>query len=125
MKIAVAQDLNEFFFIKEKLNDKDIHWLPLDLDVLLHCHNKKIKYIDPINIVGNKLQEDGILSLSKLEDEIKKINFKYEILTKEIFLLLRNYLSSIVFVYEVISKIKNLESVYVSGWDIYEGPNVS
>ena len=55
MKIAVAQDLNEFFFIKEKLNDKDIHWLPLDLDVLLHCHNKKIKYIDPINIVGNKL----------------------------------------------------------------------
>ena len=125
MKIAVAQDLNEFFFIEKKLNDKDIHWLPLDLDVLLYCHNKKIKYIDPINIVGNKLQEDGILSLSKLEDEIKKINFKYEILTKEIFLLLRNYLSSIVFVYEVISKIKNLKSVYVSGWDIYEGPNVS
>ena len=75
-------------------------------------------------MVGNKLHEDGILSLSKLEDEIKKINFKYEILTKEIFLL-RNYLSSIIFVYEVISKIKNLKSVYVSGWDIYEGPNVS
>ena len=66
-------------------------------------------------MVGNKLHEDGILSLSKLEDEIKKINFKYEILTKEIFLLLRNYLSSIIFVYEVISKSKILNQFMFQG----------
>ena len=127
MKIAVAQDLNEFIFIQSKIKEKDndVYWLPLDLDVFLYCYNNKLKFIDPINLVDNKFQQDAILSLAKLEKEIEKINFKYKILNKEASLLLRHYLSSVIFIYEVINKIQNLKSIYVSGWDIYEGPNLN
>ena len=44
---------------------------------------------------------------------------------EEASLLLRHYLSSVIFIYEVINKIQNLKSIYVSGWDIYEGPNLN
>ena len=46
MKIAVAQDLNEFIFIQSKIKEKDndVYWLPLDLDVFLYCYNNKLKF---------------------------------------------------------------------------------
>ena len=124
MKIAVVQDLDEFMFIKSRIKVNDVCWLPLDLDVLLHCYNNNLKFIDPINLVDNKLQKDAIFSLAKLEKEIKKLKFKYKILAKETFLLLRHYLSSVILIYEIIRKIKKLKCIYVSGWDIYDGPNL-
>lgn len=119
--ICLVQSVKEIKFILNKL-DKKIIFLPLDLSTQIYCIVNKLNFYNPINYIGKDFHQRSLIYSEKLIQELKFGNLNSESQKKEVKAVVRFRFHSIVFILELIEKLKisgKLEELIISGWDEY------
>ena len=113
-----AQSIKEINYIIKRTK-KNIFCIPLNLEQVLFCQKKKIKFINLSKILNNKVHEKCILGSKYIVDclELKKIN--EENLKLDIKGIIRFRVNLIIFILEILNQINKKEKiniVFFSGW---------
>jgi hypothetical protein len=116
--ISPVQSVSELKFVE--LYKKDIYFIPLNMETLLHCCIYKKQFLNPLKYL------DYSFHARALTDEHKFINglpcfSKYVSMQSEIISILRFYFNQIFFLEYLLNTIinnENISNIIVSGWNI-------
>jgi hypothetical protein len=124
MNIIIGENLKELNFIINNLNnlDKDFYVVPVDLDTLIFCDQKKINYFNPIDFIGNNFHKEALISSNILLKNLNYGSIKLESLKKEYKNYIRKKYNQFFFSHFILSEIikkKKIKKIFVSGWENY------
>ena len=123
INLVVAQTLDELKYILEKVEKKNIHCLPLNLETQIYCSLKKIKYIKLVDLIDNSLHKKGIIGGEKLVSKLNYGDLQYECQKVSYRSLIRFKFNSIFFLNEILKILKKkfiIEKIFLSGWNKYD-----
>ncbi len=120
MKLVVAGELNELIFIytKTKAKNHKYFYLPLSLETLIFCEEKKLNYLNPINFLKNNFHYQGIISSNKLISKFDFLPIKYEAHKKDFKNFIRKIYNQAFFVNNLILAIEKkykINEIIISG----------
>ena len=107
MNIIIGENLKELNFIINNLNnlDKDFYVVPVDLDTLIFCDQKKINYFNPIDFIGNNFHKEALISSNILLKNLNYGSIKLESLKKEYKNYIRKKYNQFFFSHFILSEI--------------------
>ena len=120
MKLVIAGELNELIFIynKTKAKNHKYFYLPLSLETLIFCEEKKLNYLNPINFLKNNFHYQGIISSNKLISKFDFLSIKYEAHKKDFKNFIRKIYNQAFFVNNLILAIEKkykINEIIISG----------
>ena len=121
--LALAQTRKEILFIKKRIgNQKELTWLPVNLETLLFYVENEMNFINPSKYLNNDIHKEGINGSKKM---IKKFKFEkgLEFFLKNRYIgVQRKYFNSCFFIDEILKAVKkkySIKEIFVSGWKDY------
>jgi hypothetical protein len=124
MNIILGENLEELDFILKKIKNlnSSFYIVPLNLDSMIFCNEKKINFLNPINFIENKFHEKVLISSDQLLNNLDYGMIEPESLRKDYKNYIRKKYNQFYFSYFLINemiKSKNIKNIYVSGWETY------
>ena len=120
INISICQSIEEIKFIIKKIKtDKDILWIPLNLETFLYFKKKNFNYIDLSKYFTSSDHKKGISESEKFLKTFKFLTNTIETRTKGI---LRKFFNSIFLIITIISKIEKdykINKFVLSGWSSF------
>jgi len=114
----LAQTLDEIYYL-EKNNKNNAICIPLNLEQLLYCKEKKIKHINPKDFLNNEFHQKSIKISNQIAKSCKiKTNLDYNFQI-EFISILRFRINLIIFILEVLNSLDKrfgVSKLFLSGW---------
>ena len=124
IEICIAQNLNELKYLKKYFNNKNIFFIPLDIETQSFCEIEKLNYLNPLEFIKKDFHK---VAIQYVELQLNKLNYGNilsESIRTEYKCQIRNRLNSCVFLIELMRSIEDkfiVEKINISGKKQFTG----